>query len=122
MSVAFALRKEPETFWSWLRTVRVRTLVLVLAPCLLVVPCLLLLLLPRGEGGVLGHVDNADTARKVLGLIDFDHLSGPEIKNRIEELIRIKNSVQAELGDLVKKRASMQAGIVSDGSHFTFVM
>jgi len=114
--------KEGETFWSWLRGVRVRSLVVVLVPCLLLPPLILLLLLPRGEGwgkGAGQGSHTSDTARRVLGLIHFDHLSGPEIKARIEELLRIKDSVQAELGDLVKKRAMMQEEIASLSARIT---
>ena len=38
--------------------------------------------------------NDADVARKTLGLIEFDCRSGPELKHRIDELLRIKQSVQ----------------------------
>lgn len=104
-------RREPETFCSWLRTVRVRTLLLVCVPCLLVLPLLLYMVLTSSGVGGRGSIDSADTARRVLGLIDFDHLSGPEIKGRIEELLRIKDSVQGELRSLEQRRAAMQSEI-----------
>jgi len=104
-------RREPDTFCSWLRTVRVRTLLLVSLPCLLVLPLTLYWALTNGTLGSRGSIDSADTARRVLGLIEFDHLSGPEIKRRIEELLRIKDSVQGELRNLEQKRAIMLAEI-----------
>jgi len=105
-------RREPETFCSWLRTVRVRTLLLVMVPCcLLVFPLILYLALTSSSVSGRGGIDSADTARRVLGLIDFDHLSGPEIKGRIEELLRIKDSVQGELRIMEQRRAAMQAEI-----------
>ena len=54
---------------------------------------------------------SADLARKTLGLADFTHLSGPELRKRIEELLRIKRSVQTELRDLERKRKEMQVKI-----------
>ena len=108
------LRSESEGFCSWLRTVRIRTLVLATLLCLILAPLALYWLLFAGEP-LRGGIDSADTARRVLGLIDFDHLSGPEIKSRIDELLRIKNSVQAELGMLEQRRSAMQAELAELG-------
>ena len=46
------------------------------------------------------------TVRKMLGLLDTDDesISGAELKHRIEELLRIKSSVQKELRGLEEKR------------------
>lgn len=97
-----------ETFWSWLRGVRLSRLVAVLIPCLLVAPLLTYWILTTAlESASRDGLDSADTARKVLGLADFDHLSGPDLKARIEELLRIKGSVQTELRNLEKKRQVM---------------
>ena len=82
--------------------------------CLVLAPLALYWLLFSGEPSR-GLIDSADTARRVLGLIDFDHLSGPEIKSRIDELLRIKNSVQAELGMLEQRRSAMQAELAELG-------
>ena len=106
--------KQPDSFCSWLRTVRIRTLVLALLPCLLLLPLLLYWLLLPTEGPR-GGIDSADTARRVLGLIDFDHLSGPEIRARIDELLRIKTSVQTELQGLEQRRSNMQAELAELG-------
>ena len=38
---------------------------------------------PSGAASAL-LVDNADLARKTLGLVDFTHLSGPELNHRIQ--------------------------------------
>jgi len=93
---------------AWVRRLRVRSLVVALLACLTLLPlCLYWLSRDSSEAARQG-IDSADTARKVLGLIDFDHLSGPEIKQRIDELLRIKNSVQAELRRLEQRRAGMQ--------------
>ena len=108
------LRSDSEGFCSWLRTVRIRTLVLATLLCLILAPLALYWLLFNGEA-TRGGIDSADTARRVLGLIDFDHLSGPEIKSRIDELLRIKNSVQAELGMLEQRRSAMQAELAELG-------
>jgi len=108
------LRSDSEGFCSWLRTVRIRTLVLATLLCLVLAPLALYWLLFSGEPSR-GLIDSADTARRVLGLIDFDHLSGPEIKSRIDELLRIKNSVQAELGMLEQRRSAMQAELAELG-------
>jgi len=83
--------------------------------CLVVAPLALYWLLFSGEP-LRGGIDSADTARRVLGLIDFDHLSGPEIKSRIDELLRIKNSVQAELGMLERRRSALQTELADLGS------
>ena len=50
------------------------------------------------------------TIRKMLGLLDVDDesISGNELKKRIEELLRIKGSVQKELRSLEEKRTEMQ--------------
>jgi len=109
-------RREPETFCSWLRTVKLRTLLLVCVPCMLLLPLVLYWFLTNSTIKSRGSIDSADTARRVLGLIEFDHLSGPEIKGRIEELLRIKDSVQMELRTLEQKRAKMQAEILDLGS------
>jgi len=108
-------KSDTDSFWYWLRTVRIRTLLLALLPCILVLPICLYWLLANGEAAK-GGIDSADTARRVLGLIEFDHLSGPEIKSRIDELLRIKNSVQAELRSLEQRRSSMQVELVELGS------
>ena len=84
-----------------------RTLVLILAVCLLLIPPLVIWLMPVVGVSTGDTIDTADTARRVLGLIEFDHLSGPEIKRRIEELLRIKDSVRKELMSLEQKRAGM---------------
>merc|ERR1719334_2941927 len=108
-------RREQDSFLLWLRTLRIRTLLVALLPCVLILPIYLYWLLSSGEGGK-GVTDSADTARRVLGLVDFDHLSGPEIKSRIDELLRIKNSVQAELGMLEQRRSAMQTELADLGS------
>ena len=100
-------RRDPDSFWAWLRQLRMRTLVLILALCLLLIPPLVLWLMPVVGTNNRETIDSADTARRVLGLIEFDHLSGPEIKRRIEELLRIKDSVRNELMSLEQKRAGM---------------
>ena len=72
-------KRDQESFWSWLRQLRMRTLLLIMCPCVLVTPVLVMWLLPSvtSIGGGAGEtIDSADTARRVLGLIDFDHLSG----------------------------------------------
>ena len=51
---------------------------------------------------------NLELPRKMLGLIDWTHLSGPDLTYRIEEMVRIKNSVQKELTELEKQRGEMQ--------------
>jgi len=94
----------------------VRTLLVVMVPCLLVLPLILYMVLTSSTIGNRGSIDSADTARRVLGLIDFDHLSGPEIKGRIEELLRIKDSVQGELRSMEQRRAAMQSEIQELGS------
>lgn len=105
------MKRREETFCSWLGTVSLKTLLLVCVPCLLVLPLVLYWVLTNTSLGTRGTIDSADTARRVLGLIDFDHLSGPEIKGRIEELLRIKDSVQGELRSLEQRRAAMQTEI-----------
>ena len=100
-------RRDPDSFWAWLRQLRMRTLVLILAVCLLLIPPLVIWLMPVVGVSTGDTIDTADTARRVLGLIEFDHLSGPEIKRRIEELLRIKDSVRKELMSLEQKRAGM---------------
>ena len=87
-------RREHDTFWSWLRQLRMRTLLLILVPCLLVIPLVVMWMLPVVAVTSKETIDSADTARRVLGLVDWDHLSGPEIRHRIEELLRIKDSVR----------------------------
>lgn len=100
--------KKEETFWSWLRAVRLSRLVAVLVPCLVVAPLLTYWILTSVlESAARENLDSSDTARKVLGLADFDHLTGPDLKARIEELLRIKSSVQTELRNLEKKRQVM---------------
>ena len=100
-------RRDPDNFWSWLRQLRMRTLVLILGVCILLIPPLVFWLMPVVGVSTRDTIDTADTARRVLGLIEFDHLSGPEIKTRIEELLRIKDSVRKELMSLEQKRAGM---------------
>ena len=80
---------------------------MILVPCLVLIPMIVMWLLPVVTVPNRDTIDSADTARRVLGLIDFDHLSGPEIKRRIEELLRIKDSVRTELRGLEQKRAGM---------------
>ena len=55
-----------------------------------------------------GDSSNLDMPRKMLGLIDWTHLSGPELTHRIEELLRIKDSVQNELRGLEAQRSEMK--------------
>ena len=58
--------------------------------------------------GVGDDSSNQELPRKMLGLIDWTHLSGPELTHRIEEVLRIKDSVQNELRGLEAHRAEMQ--------------
>ncbi len=53
--------------------------------------------------------EEAEMARRVLGLAsELDSLSGPELRSRIEELLRIKQSVLQELRGLEARRKDMQ--------------
>jgi len=114
------VRGEPAGCCSCLRTVKLRTAALAALACLLALP-IGLYWLHAAAGGARQGVDSADTARRVLGLIDFDHLSGPEIQGRIEELLRIKGSVQAELRGLEQRRAGMQAELAELASRTELV-
>ena len=109
-------RREHDTFWSWLRQLRMRTLLLILVPCLLVIPLVVMWMLPVVAVTSKETIDSADTARRVLGLVDWDHLSGPEIRHRIEELLRIKDSVRTELRALEQRRAGMLGDIQTLGT------
>ena len=109
-------RREHDTFWSWLRQLRMRTLLLILVPCLLVIPLVVMWMLPVVAVTSKETIDSADTARRVLGLVDWDHLSGPEIRHRIEELLRIKDSVRTELRALEQRRAGMLEDIQTLGT------
>ena len=109
-------RREHDTFWSWLRQLRMRTLILILVPCLLVIPLVVMWMLPVVAVTSKETIDSADTARRVLGLVDWDHLSGPEIRHRIEELLRIKDSVRTELRALEQRRAGMLEDIQTLGT------
>jgi len=100
-------RRDSDTFLSWLRQLRMRTVMLIVLVSLVLIPLLVMWTLPQAIVHHPDTIDTADTARRVLGLIDFDHLSGPEIKRRIEELLRIKDSVRTELRGLEEKRAGM---------------
>merc|ERR1719192_579399 len=100
-------RRDPDSFLSWLRQLRMRTVMLVVLVSVLLIPPLVMWTLPQAIVHHPDTIDSADTARRVLGLIDFDHQSGPEIKRRIEELLRIKDSVRTELRGLEQKRAGM---------------
>ena len=51
---------------------------------------------------------NLDMPRKMLGLIDWTELSGPDLTYRINEMVRIKTSVQKELHALEAQRTEMQ--------------
>jgi len=55
-----------------------------------------------------GHDPAIDLARKTLGLIEWTQLSGPELHARLEDLVRIKHSVQGELRSLESQKAEMQ--------------
>jgi len=100
-----------ETFWSWLWNVRISRLLLVIVPCFIFVPALTYWVLTASLETRHVDRDSADVARKVLGLIEFDHLSGPELKQRIDELLRIKGSVQSELQKLELKRQVILADL-----------
>ena len=100
-------RRDSDSFLSWLRQLRMRTVMLIVLVSVVLIPLLVLWTLPQAMVQPPDTIDTADTARRVLGLIDFDHLSGPEIKRRIEELLRIKDSVRTELRGLEQKRAGM---------------
>ena len=56
---------------------------------------------------------NLDMPRKMLGLIDENHISDPELAYRIRELVRIKTSVQKELHALESQRAEMQRQVIN---------
>ena len=72
-----------------------RTLVLILAVCLLLIPPLVIWLMPVVGVSTGDTIDTADTARRVLGLIEFDHLSGPEIKRTLSRGLTIKRGAKA---------------------------
>ena len=48
----------------------------------------------HSENAGSGLDPGVDAARKTLGLIDWTQLSGPELHSRLDELVRIKHSVQ----------------------------
>ena len=100
-------RRDSDSFLSWIRELRMRTVMLIVLVSVVLIPLLVMWSLPQAMVLPPDTIDTADTARRVLGLIDFDHLSGPEIKRRIEELLRIKDSVRTELRGLEQKRAGM---------------
>ena len=50
--------------------------------------------LVHSENAGSGLDPGVDAARKTLGLIDWTQLSGPELHSRLDELVRIKHSVQ----------------------------
>ena len=57
------------------------------------------------------HFDTDDgTVRQLLANLDVDDesINGAELKKRINELLRIKGSVQKELMSLEKRRSEMQ--------------
>jgi len=99
-------------FWTWLSHIRLSRLLLVFVPCFVIVPILTYWFLTNSVE-TFPHLDrdSADVARKVLGLIEFNHLSGPELKHRIDELLRIKGSVQNELQKLETKRQAILADL-----------
>ena len=86
--------------FSYLSRIRVSRLLLLLILLLLItIPLLVHHLLSgvsdqpgqqqSGHGGPVQQqqqqsIDNADLARKTLGLVDFTHLSGPELNHRIQ--------------------------------------
>ena len=66
-----------------------------------------------GDANEIGDILKDDSSdlempRKMLGLIDWTHLSGPELTHRIDEMVRIKTSVQKELHALEAQRREMQ--------------
>ena len=48
----------------------------------------------HSENAGSGLDPGVDAARKTLGLIEWTQLSGPELHSRLDELVRIKHSVQ----------------------------
>ena len=62
----------------------------------------------HSENAGTGHDPAIDLARKTLGLIEWTQLSGPELHKRLEELVRIKHSVQNELRTLESQKSDMQ--------------
>ena len=104
---------------AWLSRQPARRLLCPLAATLLLVPALVLLWpgrSPAPSGLQPDTVDSADTARRVLGLLDWDRQAGPELRRRIEELLRIKDSVRAELGGLQRRRAALLAELAELGA------
>ena len=51
---------------------------------------------------------NIDVVRKTLGIIDESNYGGSDLNYRIQELLRIKTSVQKELHALEEQRSLMQ--------------
>jgi len=101
-----------KSFWSWLISIKLSSLMMIFVPCFIFVPILTYWYLTTSIE-TFPHMDrdSADVARKVLGLIEFNHLSGPELKHRIDELLRIKGSVQNELQKLELKRQAILADL-----------
>ena len=55
---------------------------------------------------------NIDIVRKTLGIIDENNYGGTDLKNRIQDLLRIKTSVQKELHAMEEQRSLMQQKVI----------
>ena len=55
---------------------------------------------------------NIDVVRKTLGIIDENNYGGTDLKNRIQDLLRIKTSVQKELHAMEEQRSLMQQKVI----------
>ncbi|KAJ9588546.1 hypothetical protein L9F63_018084, partial [Diploptera punctata] len=100
-----------EVICHWLSHVKLSRIIVLVSIVLIIVPLITHYYLSKVES----NVPNGDVHRtrsKLEAFEDFSTLKASDLKLRIEEMLRIKGSVSAELRDLEAKRQRLQLEVV----------
>jgi hypothetical protein len=100
-----------EVLCHWLSHMRLSRIIVLVSVVLIIVPIITHYYLSKVES----NVPNGDVHRtrsKLEAFEDFSTLKASDLKLRIEEMLRIKGSVSAELRDLEAKRQRLQLEVV----------
>ncbi|CAG2061396.1 unnamed protein product, partial [Timema podura] len=100
-----------EALCHWLGHIKLSRIIVLVFMILITVPLITHYFLSKVESSV-PNGDIHRTRSKLEAFEDFSTLRASDLKLRIEEMLRIKGSVSAELRDLEAKRQRLQIEVV----------
>ncbi|KAL0281347.1 UNVERIFIED_CONTAM: hypothetical protein PYX00_002359 [Menopon gallinae] len=97
----------PDSCWQWVHGIRINKLITSMCLLLITVPIITHYYLSQVDTNIQGD-DIHKTRAKLEALEDFTTVRAKDLKMRIEEMLRIKGSVNMELRDIEAKRQKLQ--------------